>query len=303
MRLDIAQPTLYFFRKYPANMMERDCFASSLQTLESCFLSLGLQREVDALVACVIAIESGIKAGLNLPSKDKKSLSERITEVLNKPGFENIEAVKVKEIRDKRNTYAHAGFVPKDSAIAAALILEIGIPFLVCVYRELLGFDLFDSLAVEHSSLLRMALDVYQKNKSQNQFDNHVCFRIFAHSVRWHLKPTFMSEWEQQNLEHADQFGGKFDSIHKLKQKVENAFEPYWTMDCRICGGIQVLVAKLDEGVLNNLDVSFSRVLCVECRLSLPAGSNLLCDAFCGDEIQEDKDAILKSYGFSTSKE
>lgn len=65
----VNNPELSFFRVTPEGMMSRPPLCSSLQNLESSFLLVALARFPHALVMCASAVESAMKAVLNIPAE------------------------------------------------------------------------------------------------------------------------------------------------------------------------------------------------------------------------------------------
>ena len=111
------KPTLDFFRETPADLESNRPLASSLQTLETCFLLIALRRYPHALVACASAIEGAIKAALSGPAEEKITFSDLVEKIGG--GHPNLHFsinAKLNGFRLARNQIAHYGFSPEDDS-------------------------------------------------------------------------------------------------------------------------------------------------------------------------------------------
>ena len=84
MNQQLETPTFNFFRATPPELLTNPPLASSLQSLETTFLLLSLERYPSALVTCVSAWESVIKAKLAIPPEDRRTSTAQLLEDIRK---------------------------------------------------------------------------------------------------------------------------------------------------------------------------------------------------------------------------
>lgn len=106
------EPTILFFRHHPGALAGSVALASSIQSLETSFFLIALDRFPHALSACAAAIETAIRASdvgakkgdsFQCLLEKAKAKSEKIAEF---PG----EALD--RFRKVRNRVTHSGFIP-----------------------------------------------------------------------------------------------------------------------------------------------------------------------------------------------
>lgn len=290
------EPTLYFFRTKPENMISFPPLASSLQSLESSFFLIALERYPHAHIACASAIESALKAGLKKSPKDWGGLKQ-LTDQARSRGLRSSELEPLKNFRDLRNEMMHHGFSPKDNVKTAASLLEDGFRYLAECYKEFFNFDLYDGLLVEFAAQLAVAEEVYSKAKEIPELDLTYCFRAFGHLLRWSIKDSLMAHWEFQSALDADEWGGKFDACQELKDKLERRLDPPAFLDCPICDEPESLVCQLDDDKLDDGEISVKQAQCVNCGLTVPLSCPYLADVLCRKQIEEKREEILQDYG------
>jgi hypothetical protein len=312
-------PTLHFFRATPRRLFEQPPLASSLQTLETCFFLIALDRFPGAVVSCATAWESVIKAKLGISPEQNAPLGGLIRDIqTTSTGLRNYDGDKVRTFRETRNRIVHYGFSPKDDEECAVLLLETGLPFLGACYRELFDFYLdwrdirpgitdFHGLSPEEmkkagllpdvAQQLRFATVVYRRAKSLSEINHGYCFRAFAHFIRLALKRSSMTAAEDRILENGDT-GQAFEEHRKEKAALQEAFSHVtWEFDCPVCGGVESIVAKLDEALLHTGQVSLLRSTCVECHFVARHDQPFLAEVVLGAELEEKKTEILKEFG------
>jgi hypothetical protein len=285
---DKLQPALDFFRATPRDLLDHPPLASSLQSLETCLWLIGLRRFPSAVVVCVNALESAIKAKLAIGAQgDKRNLNALITEVRSRfPDLEAFDQSKLDTLRRKRNDLVHYGFSPKDDRECCVLLLESGLPFLDSCYKAFFDFYLdwrdirpdtknFEGLSIaeagksgltlEFANHLRYVKIIYQLSKNNGDFDPRLCFKAFIHFLRVHLKESAKSASEFELFKHADAYGLRFDVENRMKEELKRQFGESWTFDCPICESFEGIVAELDDRTMSREDVTTLRCACLQC--------------------------------------
>ena len=195
------RPMLHFLRATPERLMSRPPLCSSLQSVESSFMLVALDRFPHALVTCASAIESSMKSVLVYPPENRIPAARLYAKVRKRyPGLESFDERDLEDFRLKRNEIAHYGFSPRDDEPTATLLLKTGFPFLTACYSEFFGFDLVDGLAIEFGDNFKIALNVYnaltvyKKTKEIPEPRFSRCFSAFSHLIRWSLRQSIMAE-------------------------------------------------------------------------------------------------------------
>ena len=162
-----------------------------MQSLESCFYLISLNRYPHALVNCSSSIESALKAKF----AEKEELYKLIKRAMAlMPGLFDDEDLRT--LRQTRNNIVHFGFSPKDDEHTARLLLQIGIPFLNKCYEVFFNFTLESGLLPEVSGQLKIASDVYAMAKNVKGQSVEYCFRALGHMIRRGMKDSVQSEAE-----------------------------------------------------------------------------------------------------------
>ena len=295
------QPHLKFLRATPDALMDRHPLCSSLQSLESSFMLIALDRFPHALVTCASSIESSMKSVLEKPSDSHINAERLYAEARDQYNrLESFDERDLRAFRHSRNRIAHYGFSPRDDATTARLLLKTGFPFLRKCYLEFFGFDLVDGLCVEYGENFRIALDTYQKAKGIPDLHFSRCFSAFAHLIRWSLRQSLMTEWANDAVTHGESHGLDFDISRKKKHKLEELFGTTWNFDCPICDGVETFVCELDEERLATCTITLQRAACGRCELFV-AEIPFLADALVGAEIDTKRTDILRDYGLLTN--
>lgn len=291
-------PIFTFMRRTPDVLMSRPPLCSSLQTLESSFYLVALHRFPHALVTCATAIESAMKAALNIgPEEFVKAENLYAMACRRFPELRSFAEDDLKIFRYKRNDVVHHGFSFRDEEETATLLLKTGYPFLSACYREFFDFSLRDGLIIELGEQLDIALSVYAKTKDTQGFRHSSSFCVFSHLIRWSIRQSLMPEWENDAARHADEVGTKFDYCEKRKKEIERALQTTWTFDCPVCDEIETFVCELDEEQLDGHVISLKRGVCANCELIIPSGDSFLANALCRDQIEESRVKILLDFG------
>src|SRR5262245_47257481 len=120
----VDAPNFVFFQLLPKDILEHPPLASSVQTIETCFFEVGLRRFPHALISCVTAIESAIKAKLKTPPERRCGLAELLDEVRSTSHtLRTFSADRLESLRDARNRIVHYGFSPKDDEECAGMLI------------------------------------------------------------------------------------------------------------------------------------------------------------------------------------
>ena len=296
-------PTLLFFRETPENFLSHPPLASSLQHLETSFLLIHLGRYPHALVSCVAAVESALKAAFDTDQDRNWNLWELLDKAQKEfPPHADFAPADINEIRKKRNTIIHEGFSPKDDEISAVLLLKTGYRLVEQCYDTFFQFPLkrkgerYGGLLSDLDRHLDISRKVYLKAKDETGLNLTYCFISFAHQIRMGIQHWSMSDWQLKVLQSEEESGWTAWD-YKQNQKRKLALEPSWDFDCPVCNEPESFVCKLDEDELDKGKISLKRGVCVHCNLIIPKNCPFLADELCEDQLDEARPKILKEYG------
>jgi HEPN domain-containing protein len=298
------EPALEFFRRRPAELSSRPPLASSLQHLETSFLLISAGRYPSALVSCGSAVESAMKAALNLTPDDRLDFKELMDKVEEKfPSFTKISRGNIKEFRFKRNEITHHGYSKKDDEISAILLLKTGYRLVEDCYRNFFQFELcarngsLGGLREDLDNHLRVAGEVYKKAQGKEGLDLTYCFLSFAHTIRWDKQQSLLTDWQREVL-NTEAETGEISWVFQHRQKERlSRNEPAWNFDCPVCEEYESFVCELDKGQLEKSQIRLTRGACVNCGFLVPKNCPYLLDELCKDQIDSAKPTILKDYG------
>jgi hypothetical protein len=297
----ISEPSLIFFRKVPV-LAGRDPLASCLQNFETSLLLLSMDRYPNALVTCVSAIESCLKAILNINDNqrgDQFELAGLIDKIIIKnPGFEPCPRSVLKAMRDGRNRIVHFGFSPKDDDTSVELILKAGLPYLRECLNTFMDIDLYDSLFQEFAGQLRTAEKAYALIRNSPNIPTYYCLLGVRHLVWWSLHQGMMPKWQAQMID-SDSIDG-LDVRMKSREAIKNTMKVPWVFTCPICDEAESLVCEMHDVPLDSCIISIERGRCVNCRFVLPKGATFLADLLCQTTIEEETPKILKDLGLDS---
>lgn len=292
-------PIFSFFRSTPKKLTSQPPLCSSLQSLESCFYLISINRYPHALTTCASSLESAMKSVLIIsPQKfivAKQLYNEAIKIYPALLSFNNID---LDNFRENRNRITHYGFSPKDDEETAVLLLKTGLPFLIECLKEFFDFDLMVGLITEISKHLDVALKVFKKVENTDSQNLKYCFSAFAHLIRWNwLRITSMSEMEisASDINHFDH--KKYELSVKIKDELEHTLGTTWSFDCPVCDDCDSFICELDDVLLENRVVSLKRGVCANCDLVISNEIPVLLNTLCEEQILTDKDEILREYG------
>jgi hypothetical protein len=311
-------PTLHFFRATPSALLDNPPLASSLQSLETTFFLLSMERYPSALVSCVSAWESVIKAKLQIGSDDGRPVAKLLGEIraLSKP-LMAFDRTKLDQLRQTRNRIVHYGFSPHDDRDCCRLLLETGLPFLNSLYIELFGFylnwrdvrvDLTDfmqlstkeaacvGLVPSFADQLHTINAMYNLNRDCDDFDVLYCFTAFNHFLRGIIKESNSSLVDDMVNERAASIGLKHEIEEEQKKEITKSIGgTTWEFDCPLCNSTRSIVSGLDEEALDKKEIKLSWGLCVSCQLAMPKQAYHLADLVLQKELKEQAQTILNN--------
>jgi hypothetical protein len=305
---DVPKLPHLIFLALPKNWEANPPLASSLQHLETSLLLIALGRYPHALVSCVSAIESALKAAFKIPAEEERTLMDLLDQASKKfPSHVGFKAKDVADLRRKRNAITHFGFSPNDDEVAAALLLDVGYTYLDQCYRTFFGFNTirktgsFDGYSPDVFRLLGASLNVWRSSKSRKQIAGPApqFFIPVAHGVRWSTQHWSMSRVQQNILDDAtESFDQGFAVIQLLEQLKNKMVEPVGVFDCPVCGYGDCVCCELDGGdSFDSGDLKVTRMICAHCSLNIPSALGDLAAELVADQIPNRKVEICKGYG------
>ena len=319
MNEQLQSPTLHFFLATPKELIENPPLASSLQSLETTFLLLSLERYPSALVACVSAWESVIKAQLGIPQDDKISTSKILEKIrISEPILMAFDYARLDVLLKTRNRVTHYGFSPHHDQDCGHLLIETGLPFLTALYQTLFGFHLhwrdvrpgltdFTQLTAQEartvglmpdlSDQIKIVNTMFELNRHSEGFDVLLCFKAFTHYLRFRLRESYASNADDLLEDRASAKGMRYEIEQQEKQNIYKQMDDEtWDFDCPICHSPKALVAGLNTSEFDQGRVSLNWGICVACRLVMPKQAHHLTDLVLSHELAEQKKSIHDSY-------
>jgi hypothetical protein len=319
------KPNFLFFRACPPNLEQTPPLASSLQSLETCFLLLSSDRYPHALLTCVTAIESAIRAQQGLGSEDKTKFRELLDLILNSPlNFKHtFTHDQIRDLCEARNRIVHYGFSPHDDDPSVRLLLKTGFPLLnhcykkffdfyidwrdvrlgVCAFHDLTPDEMAKvGLVPEFSDALDAVRSIYNKSKQSKNIDLTYCMIPLVYRIRHACKGNYSGITEDRLI--LDEGSCRaYEAENEAKEQLEKAFmatcpTSCFELDCPICGGLESIVAQIDDAQLERMEVSFKRAACVRCGLFLP-DKPFLTNIFLYKEITARREKILHAFGLN----
>jgi len=318
--------TFNFFRKTPNQLLECPPLASSLQTFETVLLLLSLDRFPNALVSCVSACESAIKAKLNISPEEsynffqlidnlRKDFSAIDNWIISKGEKVSNDKNKKKQtgsvwtLTEKRNLIVHYGYSPSDDEECASLLLDLGLPFLKLLYEELFDFfldwkdlrpDCNDFMEItdqdspkvgllpEISEQLRFAFLTYSLASKNDSNNLSYCFKGLAHLIRLGLKNAQITESEFLINEKSINQNLKWEAEEKIKSNLLKIFKsPTEDFDCPVCNQYNSLIAELSPNLNNEEEIKIIRCACINCSFFIRHDELFLSNILLGTQIKK----------------
>lgn len=315
------EPEFQFLRSTPPDLLGNPPLASSLQSFETSLELLVLGRYPAALIACVNAWESALKAALKVPESERGSnLAKMLQQADSK--LESTTAwcpASNRELRLKRNQMTHYGFTPRDSGTCADLLLRTGYPGLSVIYQDYFDYRLawqqfgcsvkdFHNLSTtqmetvglipDWGDLLWLALDQYRKQQAKRKIDPVCYLTPFVAHLRYRMRVAWTSEAEYNAFEAYESHGGLFEEIETIKNQIQRHFdEAHVTCSCPICDAHEVLIIEVNDEAMEAGKVEAERAFCVGCHFQLPKEAGFLIQLLVGDELRDKWDALRADCG------
>jgi len=282
--------------------------ASSLQHLESALFLIALERYPHALVSCVAAIESAIKAKFKIPPDAEEKLVDLLKRTKGRfPQHVGFSDDQVAQMRRKRNEISHYGFSPNDDEVSARLLLNVAFNFADQCYRSFFRYH-----AIRHASeslghlcpdvplLLGYTLQTWKRNKSpKGDLVARSYLKVLGHAVRWSTQHWSLSIAQQEILDKAANSWGEFDAVRSVVERIKRDLsDPIGNFDCPVCGNPDCLWCELDGGDCFDLgELKSNRSVCAHCGLFVPGEAGPLIDALLSKQYVEHRESICKEYG------
>lgn len=293
-------PELICFRKYPKNWLEHPPLASSLQTFETALMLIMMGRFPSALIECVSTTESVLKAAFKIKPNDIIKLTDLVIMACKSSPELSVRKKSFDKLRHARNTMMHYGYSPRDDAESTKHMLAIGFDFLGACYKTFFNFDLMDSLVIGIAHNLGVGIETFGLTKDAD-IDHSYCFIPLMSTLKQYLQPNFKPNWEYEALEYCDSHFIGYDKLSRLSDKYEKLFNCSWKFCCPICGcGDNHLIAEVDSLALDAKQIKLNRAVCCKCDLVIPFECPELANVLLKDEIEREREAILKDYGLLT---
>lgn len=91
------------------------------------------------------------------------------------------------------------------------------------------------------------------------------CLQSVGHLIGWCYKGNFSGHWETNALVDAEGQRIRYERSYVLRKELEDLFEAPWIFDCPICHDVDCVVAELDTGALDRMEVKPIRMACTNC--------------------------------------
>ncbi|WP_129125927.1 hypothetical protein [Geomonas oryzae] len=302
-----GKPHLIFFRETPADLLDKPPLASSFQHLETAFLLISMRRFPHALISCASAIESALKAGLNIPVGDMSKFGQLLDKGVDRlPQPKAFTRGQLYDFREKRNKIIHYGFSTKDDEVSAELMLKTGLPLLEQLYLHLFGFSLctrgsmYGGLLPEISDQFQVAIAVFNMVKDRKDLKFTYCFNAFGHKLRWGTQHWNMSHWQDEMLseEHMTKMDYTAEFLKKICEDL-GCDEREEVLDCPICDEAQSFASEFDlEFLHQHKTISIIRGMCANCNFTIYKNNPYLADHLFKNIITEEfTTKMLQGYG------
>jgi hypothetical protein len=311
---------LSFFRTLPEGAEARPPLLSSLQSLETSFYLISLERYPAALIACASAWESLLRSHFGIPEQSEVRLSEMLERFRKeRTHFSRITAAQVREFREARNRMIHNGFSPQDDGYSVRLLLSIGFPYLFDLHRESLGVY-FDwryaqpgaknflelkgnpkaELCIfrpDFGDLLLDAISTWSRFKNDAYLVNSPLHLLrFRQKLKSSLTGYFSTRTERYTVgflgvpELSDEDQQVFD---EQRESLSDSFEnDTWEFWCPFCHHFNAFIAEFDEDAMDKGCLKMRSGACADCDSYVaPEGASLL-NYWLREQLEEKSEAI-----------
>ena len=297
-------------RDTPDEIAVKPALVAALQHMESSFLLLSAGRYPHALTACAAAIECVLREKFVNPGIAKRDQPDffELINIANKKikNSADLQKQAVHKLREKRNTFLHQGFSPKDDNRAAKLLLKIGFIYLVECFRKFYSFELRSNnshpggLDLEVDKQLSLALRVYRRTYTDEGRDFTYCFIPLAQYIRIYIQERSMPRWQQQLINKArETIIDVVDLEEGLAQEIQAEFNATWEFDCTVCQEEESFICELNQDALSHTEILLERAVCTHCSLSVPEDSPFLSEELCAQQLESIRPVILRQFGYN----
>jgi hypothetical protein len=305
----MTEPEFRFLRATPPKLVDNPPLASSLQAFETSLELIALHRFPAALIACVNAWESALKAAFEIEEAPhtpslRKLLERPETAILRSASWNTERNLKLIE---KRNQITHYGYTPKDSSICTTLLLETAYPGLACVYEHFFDFRLMwqqlgDSqhtfgsfcssdmnkvgLVPQWGDLLWLAMNQFQQHQAAHNLAPAWYFHPLASALRLGFQKSWTSPAENEALVLAESDGILYEQQEQVRsQVVRQMSDCQTTLFCPICDAADTFLIEFDEDALDDGPMTTKWCFCVACHFSLPSAAGFLIPALLTEDL------------------
>ena len=229
-----------------------DLAVSSIQAFESSLLMAMHGRWVVAIVSAVNAIETCLK--------QKFGTTFLLWELIEAAADEQLFSVQLAEqvdnLRKQRNRFSHSKISPRDNPKAAYDYLTKIIPTLRVLYREILGFELYEVFECRDlPDIFKKYRRVLTKSSAKIELDSNyfkatVIEKALANLMLYDVSPCWVMD-QLDELETYDPFGSDFvpENFKYLYEGHDySLFAEYLRIPCPAspCKGILVVYPKME---------------------------------------------------------
>jgi hypothetical protein len=320
----LHQQYFHFLRSTPDKTEQRAPLISSLQAFETSLFLLSSCRFAHALVMCASAIESALKAKLELEESDKYTppsggfprpyeWRDLHNEVRNQYGYGKSWHDSMKSLFNRRNSIIHYGYTPEGEKDATRVLLQDGYPLLSNYYIALFDFyldykDLMSSksltanvakcdprnaLVPDIADLWSNSKEIFNKAKNNAELDLWYCFYPLLTKIQHMTSRLTIDEYDDGSMDDI-----LFDEYSKKTSDLRSYFgDNCWNFDCPVCfSGYEKLISEFDNKELENGRFGFLRAKCVRCGFSVmnPDQMPYMIDIIIQDQVSENAARIME---------
>jgi hypothetical protein len=302
-------PEFRFFRTTPPKLVDNPPLASSLQAFETSLELIAFHRFPAALIACVNAWESALKAAFKIEEAPR---TPSLRELLNRSETAIIRSAswdtdKNLKLINKRNQITHYGYTPKDSSVCATLLLETAYPGLACIYEYFFDYRLMwqqlgdspnTSESLSKSDLdkvglisqwgdpLWLAVNQFQRQQATQKLSPTWYFHPLASALRLGFQRSWTSSAEHETLVLTESDGVFYEQQEQIRsQVVRQMSDCKTTLFCPICDASDTFIIEFDEDAFAEGQMATKRCVCVACYFSLPSAAGFLIPALVNEDL------------------
>ena len=297
------------FLGLPLNWESNPPLVSSLQNLESSLFLIALRRYPHALVTCVAAIESVIKAKFKIPADSNNNLVDLLERARGQfPQHVGFDSKLVTQMREQRNKLSHFGFSPNDDETSAKLLLDVAFNFFDQCCKTFFQFQPIRrkvrkafGYCDDVPLILGKTLDTWRQEqpKKPKKFIAQSYLSPVGHAVRWSTQHWSMSAAQIDILHRASESFVEYEAVTSVEDILKRKLsDPFGRFDCPVCGS-DSLWCELDGGeCFNSGELRVvGRSICAHCSLSIDTEAAALASALISHQVSSRRDEICRNYG------